>query len=150
MLRFVDEDRELQFILAHELAHNIEGHINKMTNNSIIGTILDIAAAGAGIDTSGSFGAMGAQMYSQDFEREAEYVTEPEGAKSNFWLNAILLNDRTQRDEFLKYTNDNGVMTRPMWTPMHTLSMYSHCAKGDLSNAEEIESRLVNIPSSVN
>ncbi len=74
MLRFVDEDRELQFILAHELAHNIEGHINKRTNNSIIGTILDIAAAGAGIDTRGSFGAMGAQMYSQDFEREADYV----------------------------------------------------------------------------
>ena len=74
MLRFVDEDRELQFILAHELAHNIEGHIDKRVNNSILGTIIDLAAAGAGIDTRGSFGAMGAQMYSQDFEREADYV----------------------------------------------------------------------------
>ena len=83
MLRFVDEDRELQFILAHELAHNIEGHIDKKVNNSILGTIIDIAAAGAGIDTRGSFGAMGAQMYSQDFEREADYVGLYILAKSN-------------------------------------------------------------------
>tara|TARA_B100000242_G_scaffold211503_1_gene153883 strand:- start:776 stop:1879 length:1104 start_codon:yes stop_codon:yes gene_type:complete len=74
MLRFVDEDRELQFVLAHELAHNIEGHIDKRVNNSVLGTIIDLAAKGAGIDTRGSFGAMGAQMYSQDFEREADYV----------------------------------------------------------------------------
>ena len=83
MLRFVDEDRELQFILAHELAHNIEEHIDKRVNNSILGTIIDIAAAGAGIDTRGSFGAMGAQMYSQDFEREADYVGLYILAKSN-------------------------------------------------------------------
>ena len=83
MLRFVDEDRELQFILAHELAHNIEEHIDKRVNNSILGTILDIAAAGAGIDTRGSFGAMGSQMYSQDFEREADYVGLYILAKSN-------------------------------------------------------------------
>ncbi len=83
MLRFVDEDRELQFILAHELAHNIEGHIDKRVNNSILGTIIDLAAAGAGIDTRGSFGAMGAQMYSQDFEREADYVGLYILAKSN-------------------------------------------------------------------
>ncbi|MEC7734892.1 MAG: M48 family metallopeptidase [Pseudomonadota bacterium] len=93
MLRFIDEDKELQFILAHELAHNTEGHISKRTNNSILGTILDIAAAGAGIDTRGSFGAIGAQMYSQDFEREADYVGLYILAKSkiestnieNFW-----------------------------------------------------------------
>ena len=93
MLRFIDEDKELQFILAHELAHNTEGHISKRTSNSILGTILDIAAAGAGIDTRGSFGAIGAQMYSQDFEREADYVGLYILAKSkiestnieNFW-----------------------------------------------------------------
>ena len=74
MLRFIEDDRELQMIIAHELAHNIEGHIEKKSNNFILGTIVDLAASSAGINTRGTFGSMGAQMYSQDFEREADYV----------------------------------------------------------------------------
>ena len=27
--RFINEDKELQMVIAHELAHNIEGHIEK-------------------------------------------------------------------------------------------------------------------------
>ena len=38
MLRFIEDDRELQMIIAHELAHNIEGHIEKKSNNFILGT----------------------------------------------------------------------------------------------------------------
>ena len=74
MLRFIEDDRELQMIIAHELAHNIEGHIEKKSSNFILGTIVDLAASSAGINTRGTFGNMGAQMYSQDFEREADYV----------------------------------------------------------------------------
>ena len=74
MLRFIEEDKELQMIIAHELAHNIEGHIEKKSNNFILGTIVDLAASSAGINTRGTFGNIGAQMYSQDFEREADYV----------------------------------------------------------------------------
>jgi|TARA_B110000438_G_scaffold153364_1_gene147357 hypothetical protein len=74
MLRFIEDDKELQMIIAHELAHNIEGHIEKKSNNFILGTLVDLAASSAGINTRGTFGNMGAQMYSQDFEREADYV----------------------------------------------------------------------------
>ena len=76
-------------------------------------------------------------------------MSEPQGAISNYWLNSILLHDREERDSFLQYMNDRGVMTRPMWTPMHTLPMYQSCLRGDLTTAEKIEDRLVNIPSSV-
>ena len=72
---FIEEDKELQFILSHELAHNSEKHISKRVNNSILGTILDVAAASAGVNTRGTFGNIGAQMYSQDFEREADYIS---------------------------------------------------------------------------
>ena len=79
-----------------------------------------------------------------------KFVDEPKGAKSNFWLQAILLNDRTERDEFLTYTNDNGVMTRPCWCLMNELDMFKNCECGDnLENAKWIENRLVNIPSGV-
>ena len=77
------------------------------------------------------------------------FVSEPENSKSNYWLNSVLLNDRDERDKFLSYTNDNKVMTRPVWTLMNKLEMFKNCPKGNLDNSEWIEDRLVNIPSSV-
>lgn len=78
-----------------------------------------------------------------------KFVTEPDNSRSNYWLNAVLLNDRAERDAFLQYTNDAGVMTRPSWTLMNKLKMFENCITGDLTNALDIENRLVNIPSSV-
>jgi len=76
------------------------------------------------------------------------FVKEPEHSKSNYWLCSILLKDKTTRDAFLQYTNDNGVMTRPVWQLMNKLVMFKDAMHGNLDNAEEIENRLVNIPSS--
>ena len=78
-----------------------------------------------------------------------EFLCEPTNAYSNYWLNSILLPNRSERDLFLESTNAAGIMTRPMWTPMHTLPMYENCQRTNLATAEEIEARLVNIPSSV-
>lgn len=77
------------------------------------------------------------------------YVSEPEGATSNYWLNAILLKNREERDLFLEQTNNASVMTRPVWELMNTLPMFKNAQCGDLSNAEWLADRLVNIPSSV-
>ena len=82
-------------------------------------------------------------------EKEIEFVDEQQESKSNFWLNAILLPNQEERDSFLTATNDNGVMTRPAWRLMHKLPMFENCIKTDLSVSEDIEARLVNIPSSV-
>ena len=91
-----------------------------------------------------------AKYYSEWLDEwlQARFFTEPAQARSNYWLNAILLPDRAARDEFLRRTNDCGIMTRPMWTPMHTLPMYQSCQRSNLDNAELIENTLVNIPSS--
>jgi len=87
----------------------------------------------------------------QDFfaTMDIKFITEPDNAKSNYWLNAILLDDRQQREEFLKYTNTNGVQTRPAWVLLHTLPPYKNCQHMETPNAEYIVNRLVNIPSSV-
>lgn len=77
------------------------------------------------------------------------FVDEPKNACSNFWLQAILLDNREQREEFLTYTNDNNVMTRPCWCLMNELEMFKSCECTDLTNAKYIEERLVNIPSGV-
>ncbi|MFA6290436.1 MAG: LegC family aminotransferase [Victivallales bacterium] len=78
-----------------------------------------------------------------------KFVTEPKHARSNYWLNAILLKNRAERNRFLLYSNSNGVMTRPAWRLMNKLKMYKSCQCGDLENANWLEDRIVNIPSSV-
>ena len=79
---------------------------------------------------------------------EIEVIGEPPGTRSNYWLNNILVADAEQRDEVLRQTNEQGIMTRPVWTPMHRLPMYAACPRGDLATVEWLEQRLVSIPSS--
>jgi len=77
------------------------------------------------------------------------FVTEPPGARSNYWLNAVILPDRDARDEFLRVTNAAQVMTRPIWRLMNELPMYADCEIDGLENSRWLEERVVNIPSSV-
>ncbi len=80
---------------------------------------------------------------------EIDLIREVKDTHANYWLNAVLLKDKAQRNEFLKFTNAKGVMTRPIWGLMNKLEMFKNCPKSDLSNAEWLENRVVNIPSSV-
>lgn len=77
------------------------------------------------------------------------FVKEPDGSHSNYWLNAILLENRAERDSFLQYSNENGVQTRPIWTLMTKLPPYADCPRDAVPQAEWLEDRVVNIPSSV-
>jgi aminotransferase in exopolysaccharide biosynthesis len=77
------------------------------------------------------------------------FITEPEHATSNYWLNAILFSDKEERDAFLTYTNQQGVMTRPVWELMHRLPMFQSAQTDALSNSLWMADRLVNITSSV-
>lgn len=91
-----------------------------------------------------------AQKYRDFFEgTDIKFRWETEGTKANFWLNAIELQDRASRDSFLEQTNQAGVMTRPVWTLMFKLPMYENCERDDQTNAQYLEDRIVNIPSSV-
>jgi perosamine synthetase len=78
------------------------------------------------------------------------FAREPEGTTSNYWLNAILLDEAHagQRDKVLAALNDSGFGARPAWTLMHRLPMFAASPRGDLSVAESIERRLINLPSS--
>lgn len=80
---------------------------------------------------------------------EYAFVSEPEGCRSNYWLNAVVCRDQAARDALLEHTNANGVMTRPIWRLMNRLPMYGHSICGPLETAEWLEARVVNLPSSV-
>jgi len=91
-----------------------------------------------------------ADRYSDFFQQqEVKFRTELPETRVNYWLMCIELENRKARDEFLKKTNDNGVMTRPIWQLMYRLPMYKNCYRDDQDNAEYLENRIVNIPSSV-
>jgi perosamine synthetase len=131
---------------AWEFVHDETGYNYRLTNVS--------AALGC------------AQMESMNFfiekkrELAAKYIAffedsdftffkEPNDCKSNYWLNLILTKDRNHRDEVLRETNANGVMTRPAWELMPRLKMYEKSECADISNAIWLADRIVNIPSSV-
>ncbi len=92
-----------------------------------------------------------AAAYAEFFETidAVEFISEPEGCRSNYWLNAVLLENRTERNAFLETTNSSGIMTRPVWRLMNQLEMFNNCSCGPLDNAEWLEDRVVNLPSSV-
>jgi len=76
------------------------------------------------------------------------FVEEPAQANSNYWLNALILEDKQARNAFLNELNEAGVMSRPVWRLMNELTMFYDCQSSDLSNAKWLEERIVNIPSS--
>lgn len=93
-----------------------------------------------------------AAKYADFFKDHPGGVTfkiEPSDSQSNYWLNAIEFPDKESRDLFLEYSNDNGVMTRPIWELMTKLPMFKDCQRDDQVNSEWLADRIVNIPSSV-
>ena len=94
-----------------------------------------------------------AEVYRQTFSNidGIQFFSEPEFTKSNYWLNALLLDGKLKgcRDSLLEATNKCGIVTRPAWTLMHKLKMYKDCPRMEnLSVCEDLERRLINIPSS--
>ncbi len=91
-----------------------------------------------------------AQAYKEMFAQTPwRFVSEPEHSRSIYWLCAVLFGNRVERDAFLTTSNEAGIMTRPVWEPLHTLPMYKKCLHDDLTRTKDIANRLVNIPSGV-
>lgn len=91
-----------------------------------------------------------AKEYASFFETEGiTFRKELENTRANYWLMCVELENLGERDAFLKATNDAKTMTRPIWQLMYRLPMYQNCYRDDQKNAEYLEERIVNIPSSV-
>lgn len=78
-----------------------------------------------------------------------DFFVEPENAFSNYWLSAVVLADKKAQLDFLQQSNDNKVMTRPIWELMNRLPMFENCENDGLKNTIWFADRVVNIPSSV-
>ena len=78
-----------------------------------------------------------------------EFVAEPAGCESIYWLNAIKVPDAEARDAVLAAAHAAGLLLRPAWGLMNRQPMYRDCPHDDLSVAEALAARLVCLPSGV-
>lgn len=92
-----------------------------------------------------------AKAYEEFFKDipELEFFVDSPETRSNYWLNVVILKDKEAQLNFLEFTNDNGVMTRPIWELMNRLPMFEMCENDGLKNSIWFSDRVVNIPSSV-
>jgi aminotransferase in exopolysaccharide biosynthesis len=130
----------------YEFVHDEVGYNYRMPNlNAALG-----CAQIERLDDFLSAKAKLSEQWGQFFEdMQIHFFRAIKGSKSNHWLSAIALNSKDDRDDFLKKTNDNGVMTRPVWQLMSQLPMFQDCQTDGLENSLWLQDRVVNIPSSV-
>ena len=131
---------------AYEYVHDQVGYNYRMPNlNAVLGCaqmekLPEILQAKADVT----------RRYAEFLEGSGlRFIVAPPGTTSNYWLNAIVLESEEERDAFLKFTNDQDVMTRPIWRLMSEQPMFGNCQHDGLENSRWLESRIVNIPSSV-
>ena len=77
------------------------------------------------------------------------FFEEPSFARSNYWLSAVLLEPEFvgHRDTLLAALHDSGILCRRAWTLMHRLPMYRSLPRAALPVAEDLERRLITLPS---
>ena len=130
----------------YEYVHDMTGYNYRMPNLNAALACAQLEQLSAFIENKREL----ARRYQEFFGHlDIPFIKEPEHTRSNYWLNAIIMPDRKTRDEFLKATNEAGIMTRPVWRLLNKLDMYKDCQADAMGNAQWLEDRVVNIPSSV-
>lgn len=91
-----------------------------------------------------------AESYQEAFKNceYADFVTEPENCKSNYWLNFIKFNTAVDLDSIIPKLHERNVFARPIWTPLHKSTPYTHCPSATLDNTNTLENRILCLPSS--
>lgn len=93
-----------------------------------------------------------AGQYQERFARipGIEFLAEPEGTESNYWLCAVRLDEASglRRDEVLEATNDAGLQCRPFWNLLHEQKPYRGLPRAATPIAEALHDSVVCIPSS--
>ncbi|MFD2203542.1 LegC family aminotransferase [Shivajiella indica] len=131
---------------SYEYVHDHIGYNFRMPN-------LNASLVCAQLEQLDSFLANKRQLandYAEFFKTQGiTFRQELENTNANYWLMCVELENLEERNGFLKATNEAKTMTRPIWQLMYRLPMYQHCFKDGQQNAEFLEERIVNIPSSV-
>lgn len=77
------------------------------------------------------------------------FVEELPGCRSNYWLCAVVAPSADRAQALLAAGSAQDIQMRPAWDALHTLPMYAHCQRDDLSTTQDLAQRLVCLPSGV-
>lgn len=133
---------------AYEFTHDQVGYNYRLTNvNAAIG-----CAQLERLEEFVSIKRNMANKYAEFFDglNQYQYMCEPSHADSNYWFNTVMLNNKTERDEFLNLANARNIQCRPVWKLMTDLPMFKNCQHDGIKQAINLYERLVNLPSSAN
>lgn len=131
---------------AYEYVHNELGYNFRMPNLNAALACAQLEQLNFFIENKRNL----AKDYKDYFKKKGvEFRTETPNTKANYWLMCVELENKYERDLFLKHTNNSNIMTRPIWQLMFKLPMYKDCQRDEQKNALFLEQRIVNIPSSV-
>lgn len=134
---------------AWEYTHDHIGYNYRMPNiNAALGCA-QLAKIEDFIETKKKITQRYVNLFQDD--HRCTVMTEPQGTRSNYWLNALILKRRDPEtlNHLLQETHRHKIYTRPTWIPLHRLSFFQHCSRMDLSLTEEMSERILNLPSSV-
>lgn len=129
-----------------EFVHDQIGYNYRMPNINAALALAQLEQLNSFIESKRKLAKHYADFFNQT---NISFIKEPTNTKANYWLNCIVLENKQQRDDFLSDTNNNGVMTRPVWELMVNLPMFANCQHDGLVNSKWLADRLVNIPSSI-
>jgi perosamine synthetase len=104
-----------------EYWHDVVGYNYRMTN-------ICAAIGLAQLEQVGDFLAQKRQVvewYIKNLEGKVAFHQETGDVYHSYWMFTILVKDSEQRDRVRKALADQGVETRPMFYPVHTMPMYS-------------------------
>ncbi len=130
----------------YEYRHDEIGHNYRMPNINAALLVAQLENLELFLDSKRQLAA----IYREFFAKfsNVKFIDQPQNARANFWLNAVLFEDAQKRDRFLKLSNESGVFTRPIWRLMSELDMFKNCRRDGLQNAQFLSERVVNLPSS--
>lgn len=74
---------------------------------------------------------------------------EPVYSDSNFWLNTVLIKDKSV-DSLCEYLNRKGLKVRRAWDLLAYLPPYKNCPRSELVNSQIAYDTVFNVPSSIN
>lgn len=79
--------------------------------------------------------------------KDAKLFVDNHNSESNYWLQTLLLESDTNRDAILQILNNEGVMARPIWTPLNELEIYKKCPQSILTTMNKLKNSVINVPS---
>lgn len=131
---------------AWEFVHDEVGYNYRMPNLNAALACAQLEQLPAFIENKRELAGLYAQFFNGS---QVTCVQEMKDVKANYWLNTIIFPDHQQQQQFLQESNAQKVMTRPIWQLMNKLPMYAGCQADKMENAQWLEERVVNLPSSV-